>query len=69
MRRTNLVLDEQLLDRARKALGFKTYSEVVNVALGELLRRTTFAGIDRYIHSGVWEGDLGEMRGDRIVPD
>ena len=68
MRRTNLVLDEVLLDDARKALGFKTYSEVVNVALRELLRRTTFAGIDRYAHSGIWEGDLAEMRGDDVVP-
>ncbi len=64
MKRTNLVLDEVLLDEAHKALGSKTYSEVVNLALKELLRRTTFAAIDGYAHSGVWEGDLGAMRGD-----
>ena len=69
MRRTNLVLDGELLDKARKAAGSKTYSEVVNLALRELLRRKTFAGIDSYADSGVWEGDLREMRGDRIVPD
>jgi Arc/MetJ family transcription regulator len=68
MKRTNLVLDEQLLDDARKALGSRTYSEVVNLALRELLRHKTFAGIDRYAHSGVWEGDLSEMRGDENVP-
>ena len=68
MKRTNLVLDERLLDETRRALGLKTYSEVVNVALRELLRSATFAKIETYAHSGIWEGDLGAMRGEGDVP-
>jgi len=67
MKRTNLVLDEQLLERAKVALGLKTYSETVNASLREVLRRRTFEQIDSYAGSGVWEGNLGEMREDRDV--
>jgi Arc/MetJ family transcription regulator len=49
MKRTNLVLDEQLLEEAVRALGVKTYSAAVNLALGKT----------------VWEGDLSEMREDQ----
>ena len=38
MKRTNLVLDEQLLDQAVRLLGAKTYSAAVNTALEELIR-------------------------------
>lgn len=64
MKRTNLVLDEQVLDQAKALTGTKTYSEVVNLALSELVRRRTFAQIDDYASSDVWEGDLSEMRDD-----
>ncbi len=38
MKRFNLVLDEELLEEARKKLGDKTYSDTVNRALREALR-------------------------------
>jgi hypothetical protein len=38
MRRTNLVLDEQLLEEATHALEAKTYSAAVNRALAEVIR-------------------------------
>ena len=66
MKRTNLVLDEQLLDAAQLAVGLKTYSDVVNLALSELVRRKTFEKIDRYASSDVWEGDLAELRDHRV---
>lgn len=65
MKRTNLVLDEQALEDARKESGLKTYSDVVNLALKEFVRRRTFARIDEYASTDVWEGSLEEMRGDR----
>ncbi|MFP4427416.1 MAG: type II toxin-antitoxin system VapB family antitoxin [Spirochaetaceae bacterium] len=65
MKRTNLVLDEQALEEARKESGLKTYSEVVNLALKEFVRRRTFARIDEYASTDVWEGSLEEMREDR----
>ncbi len=67
MKRTNLVLDERLLDSARRISGSKTYSEAVNLALKELIRKRTFEKIDSFAGSGAWEGDLGEMRDDHGV--
>ena len=67
MKRTNLVLDERLLERAKAALGLKTYSETVNASLREVLRRRAFEQIDSYAGSDVWEGNLSEMREDRDV--
>lgn len=65
MKRTNLVLDEQALEEARKESRLKTYSDVVNLALKEFVRRKTFARIDEYASTDVWEGSLKEMREDR----
>jgi len=67
MKRTNLVLDEQILDRAKSLMGLKTYSDVVNLALRELVRRKTFEQIDSYSSSDVWSADLAEMREDARV--
>ncbi|MFW5737343.1 MAG: type II toxin-antitoxin system VapB family antitoxin [bacterium] len=67
MKRTNLVLDEHILDQARAVTGSRTYSEVVNLALRELVRRREFARVDEYANSDVWEGDLAEMRDDARV--
>jgi hypothetical protein len=68
MKRTNLVLNEEVLEKARAMTGARTYSEVANLALEELVRRRSFARIDQYASSGIWEGDLPEMRDDRRVP-
>jgi Arc/MetJ family transcription regulator len=65
MKRTNLVLDEQILEEARRESGLKTYSDVVNLALREFVRRKTFARIDEFASTDVWEGSLEEMREDR----
>jgi Arc/MetJ family transcription regulator len=64
MKRANLVLDGEVLESARAIAGLKTYSEVVNLALREFIKRATYAKIDQYASSDVWEGDLAEMRSD-----
>ena len=64
MKRTNLVLDEHVLERAKAVSGLRTYSEVVNVALSEYIRLKNYAQIDQFASSGVWEGDLAVMRED-----
>lgn len=66
MKRTNLVLDEQTLDEAKALTGSRTYSETVNLALRDLVRRRRFAEIDRFAGSDVWDGDLKVMRDDRV---
>jgi Arc/MetJ family transcription regulator len=65
MKRTNLVLDAELLERATRALGAKTYSAAVNQALEQVLRIEKIRGLSSYYGQGIWEGDLSEMREDR----
>jgi hypothetical protein len=68
MKRTNLVLDERLLSQATKVLGSKTYSAAVNTALEEVLRFRKLQSIPQVFGSGIWDGDLSEMRQDRSIP-
>jgi Arc/MetJ family transcription regulator len=65
MKRTNLVLDEDLLQEAVRVSGQKTYSATVNLALRELVRRAGARRILELRGSGLWEGSLSEMRRDR----
>ena len=65
MKRTNLVLDEQVLEEATRLSGDKTYSATVQRALSEFIRRARARQILELRGSGQWEGDLAEMRADR----
>lgn len=65
MRRTNLVLDEDVLDEAVRVLGVKTYSAAVNLALAEAIRMKKVEGLRSFFGSSLWEGDLAEMREDK----
>jgi len=67
MKRTNLVLDEETLEEAVRLSGERTYSATVNLALRELVRRARAKRILELAGSGLWQGDLGRMRGDRAV--
>jgi Arc/MetJ family transcription regulator len=64
MGRTNLVLDDDILEEARRVSGARTYSETVNQALAELVRRHKAQGILEFLGKGLWKGDLSEMRRD-----
>lgn len=64
MKRTNLMLNEDLLEAATKAFGEKTYSATVNRALEDALRLTRLRGLKNFIGSGVWSGSLSIMRED-----
>jgi Arc/MetJ family transcription regulator len=65
MKRTNLVLQEELLQEATRLSGEKTYSAAVNRALEEFVRRFRARQILQLAGSGAWEGDLSEMRGEK----
>ena len=65
MKRTNLVLDGDLLEEATRISGEKTYSAAVMRALEDFVRRAKARQILELRGSGAWEGDLGEMRSDR----
>ena len=65
MKRTNLVLDEKILNEATSALGAKTYSKTVMIALEEAIRRRKMRGVLDHFGSNIWEGNLSGMREDR----
>jgi Arc/MetJ family transcription regulator len=64
MKRTNLVLDEALLEEATRLSGEKTYSRVVERALQDFVRRIKARRILDLRGTGLWEGDLPLMRSD-----
>ena len=64
MKRTNLVLREELLQEATRLSGEKTFSRAVERALEEFVRRAKARRILELRGSGTWEGDLPEMRRD-----
>ena len=64
MKRTTIVIDEELLEKAARLAGVKTYSKAVETALFEFVRRAEARKILELRGSGLWEGDLAEMRGD-----
>jgi hypothetical protein len=65
MKRTNVVLDEHLLEEAVRVSGERTYARTIERALEEMVRRAKAHGIDQLAGSGLWVGDLSEMRNDR----
>jgi len=67
MRRTNLVLDEQLLEEAVRVTGERTYSRTVERALRDLVARARARRILDLAGSGLWSGDLAVVREDRPV--
>jgi Arc/MetJ family transcription regulator len=64
MKRTNVVLDEDLLEEAQRLGGRKTYSGTIELALLEFVRRAKARQILSLRGSGAWQGEVGEMRGD-----
>jgi len=65
MKRTNVVLDEDLLEQAVRVSGERTYARTIERALREMVRRAEARGIDQLAGSGLWVGNLSEMRGDQ----
>jgi Arc/MetJ family transcription regulator len=65
MKRTNLVLDDALLDEALRISGEKTLSRTVDRALRDFVARAKARRILELRGAGLWEGNLGEMRRDK----
>jgi len=65
MGRTNVVVDEELVERAKRIYGLRTTREVIDLALRRLI-----GDISDHPHAGLlalegigWDGNLDEMRG------
>lgn len=67
MKRTNLVIDPDLLEEATRVSGERTYSRTVERALRDFVQRARARRILDLAGSGLWQGDLSVMREDRGV--
>lgn len=65
MGRTNIVLDDELVRKARKLTRLKTKREIVGKALQLLVRSESRKAVLRYYGSGVWKGDIKRVRRNR----
>jgi len=62
--RTNIVIDDSLMDDALKLTGLKTKREAVELGLKTLIRLKKQEEIRRFRGKLRWEGNLDEMRTD-----
>ena len=62
--RTNIVIDDDLMDRVLKVTGIKTKREAVEEGLKLLLRMSAQQKIRELRGKIKWVGDLDEMRRD-----
>jgi Arc/MetJ family transcription regulator len=62
--RTNIVIDDDLMQEALAVTGLKTKREAVELGLRTLLRLGRQAEIRRFRGKLDWRGDLGAMRTD-----
>lgn len=60
--RTNIVIDDTLMDEALKATGLKTKKEALELGLKTLIRLRKQADIKDFRGKLSWEGDLHESR-------
>src|SRR5207249_8822931 len=63
--RTNIDIDDGLVNKARKLTRLKTKRQIVDHALELLVRSESRKGILRHYGSGIWKGDLKAMRRKR----
>jgi Arc/MetJ family transcription regulator len=63
--RTNIDIDEVLLDEARRILGTGTKRETVEAALRDVVTRRARRRILELRGQVRWEGDLDELRAGR----
>jgi Arc/MetJ family transcription regulator len=63
--RTNIVIDDRLMQHALEISGLRTKKAVVEEALKLLIQMKTQASIRKLRGKLQWEGDLEQMRTDR----
>lgn len=65
--RTNIVIDDQLIEQAMKATGLPTKKAVVEAGLQLLIQVKAQTGVRRLRGKVKWSGNLAEMRSSRIA--
>jgi len=64
--RTNIVLDDKLIERAQKLTGIKTKREVVHEALRLLILLNEQGEVRSLRGKLPWDGDLNNQRTSRV---
>ena len=68
MSRTNIDIDDELVERAMRAFGLRTKRQAVHLALERLLGGGPMSVEDQLEMEGAgWDGDLDAMRADRYA--
>jgi len=68
MKRTNVVLDEELLEEAVRVSGEPTYARTIERALTEMVQRSRVnRAFEQLVGSGGWSGSLAAMRRDAPI--
>ncbi len=63
--RTNIVIDDDLMNRVLKLTGLRTKREAVDMGLKALLKLKKQEGIRNFRGKLDWESDLDDMRTDK----
>ena len=66
--RTNIVIEDDLIDEALRLTGASTKREVADLALRRLVQLERQRGVLALEGSVAWEGDLDELRRARTLP-
>ncbi len=66
--RTNIEIDQDLLNEAKSLSSIRTSKEIVFRALQEFVARRKRSRLLDMRHPMLWEGDLEKMRADRLDP-
>ena len=64
--RTNIVIDDKLIEKVKKYTGISTKKKLVDFALKELIKRKERKEILSLKGKLRWEGDLEEIRSSRF---
>lgn len=64
--RTNIELNDELVNKGFSLTGLKTKKDLVNFALSELVRRKNQKKILQLKGNVDWDGDLNQLRQSRI---
>lgn len=67
--RTNIDIDDALIERAMRIYGLRTKREAVDLALRRLVGEPLSLDDARAMEGTGWDGDLDELRGGERVRD
>lgn len=68
MKRTNVELDDRLVQEGLQKTGLSTKKELIHLALHELIRRGKVQELLQWKGKVRWEGNLDHMRRSRFDP-